>query len=99
MDAKSELETALVSIDPRTGYIKAMVGGKNYRTNQINHTLATTRQPGSAFKPIMYLAALESKQLTSASIFNSEPTFFTMTTTAKPINLATLETNIWARLI
>lgn len=76
MDAKSELETALVSIDPRTGYIKAMVGGKNYRTSQINHVLATTRQPGSAFKPIMYLAALESKQLTSASIFNSEPTLF-----------------------
>lgn len=76
MDAKSELETALVSIDPRTGYIKAMVGGKNYRTNQINHVLATTRQPGSAFKPIMYLAALESKQLTSASMFKSEPTLF-----------------------
>lgn len=76
MDAKSELETALVSIDPRTGYIKAMVGGKNYRTNQINHVLTTTRQPGSAFKPIMYLAALESKQLTSASIFNSQPTLF-----------------------
>ncbi|PYE42743.1 PBP1A family penicillin-binding protein [Paenibacillus barcinonensis] len=76
LDAKSELETALVSIDPRTGYIKAMVGGKNYRTNQINHVLATTRQPGSAFKPIMYLAALESKQLTSASIFNSQPTSF-----------------------
>ena len=76
MDAGSELETALVSIDPRTGYIKAMVGGKNYRTNQFNHALATTRQPGSSFKPIMYLTALSSKTMTGLSVFNSQPTLF-----------------------
>jgi 1A family penicillin-binding protein len=76
MDPSSELETALVSIDPRTGYIKAMVGGKNYRSNQFNHALATTRQPGSAFKPIMYLAALSSKTMTGLSVFNSQPTLF-----------------------
>lgn len=76
MDPNSDLETALVSIDPRTGYIKAMVGGKNYRTNQYNHALATTRQPGSSFKPIMYLAALSSKAMTSLSMFNSQPTLF-----------------------
>ncbi|ULO07468.1 PBP1A family penicillin-binding protein [Paenibacillus sp. 19GGS1-52] len=76
MDSSSELETALVSIDPRTGYIKAMVGGTNYRTNQFNHALATTRQPGSSFKPIMYLTALSSKAMTGLSVFNSEPTLF-----------------------
>jgi 1A family penicillin-binding protein len=76
MDAGSELETALVSIDPRTGYIKAMVGGKNYRSNQFNHALATTRQPGSSFKPIMYLTALSSKTMTGLSVFNSQPTLF-----------------------
>lgn len=76
MDHKSDLETALVSIDPRTGYIKAMVGGKNYRTNQYNHALATTRQPGSSFKPIMYLAALSSKEMTGLSVFKSQPTMF-----------------------
>ncbi|MDH6374804.1 1A family penicillin-binding protein [Paenibacillus sp. PastF-3] len=76
MDQKSDLETALVSIDPRTGYIKAMVGGKNYRTNQYNHALATTRQPGSSFKPIMYLAALSSKEMTGLSVFKSQPTMF-----------------------
>lgn len=76
MDADSELETALVSVDPRTGYIKAMVGGKNYRTNQFNHALATTRQPGSSFKPIMYLTALSSKTMTGLSVFNSQPTLF-----------------------
>lgn len=76
MDSSSELETALVSIDPRTGYIKAMVGGKNYRSNQFNHALATTRQPGSSFKPIMYLTALSSRTMTGLSVFNSQPTLF-----------------------
>ncbi|WP_106769484.1 transglycosylase domain-containing protein [Paenibacillus faecalis] len=76
MDSKSELETALVSIDPRNGHIKAMVGGKDYRKNQYNHALAKTRQPGSAFKPIMYLTALDSGQLTGISTFNSQPTLF-----------------------
>lgn len=76
MDPDSELETALVSIDPRTGYIKAMVGGKNYRSNQFNHALATTRQPGSSFKPIMYLTAISSKSMTGLSVFNSQPTLF-----------------------
>lgn len=76
MDPNSELETALVSIDPRTGYIKAMVGGTNYRSNQFNHALATTRQPGSSFKPIMYLTALSSKEMTGLSVFNSQPTLF-----------------------
>ncbi|WP_379137548.1 transglycosylase domain-containing protein [Paenibacillus sp. sgz500958] len=76
MDAEDELETALVSIDPRTGYLKAMVGGKNYRNNQFNHALASTRQPGSSFKPIMYLAALSSKTMTPLSAFNSQPTLF-----------------------
>ncbi|WP_410513014.1 PBP1A family penicillin-binding protein [Paenibacillus sp. BR2-3] len=76
MDSNDELETALVSVDPRTGYLKAMVGGKNYRTNQFNHALASTRQPGSSFKPIMYLTALSSKTMTGLSAFNSEPTLF-----------------------
>ncbi|MFD1776507.1 transglycosylase domain-containing protein [Paenibacillus rhizophilus] len=70
------LETALVSIDPRTGYIKAMVGGVNYRANQFNHALATTRQPGSSFKPIMYLTALSGKEMTGLTVFNSQPTLF-----------------------
>ncbi|MGN7494853.1 transglycosylase domain-containing protein [Paenibacillus sp. SAF-054] len=76
MDPKSELETALVSLDPRTGYVKAMVGGKNYKNSQLNHALAKTRQPGSSFKPIMYLTALSSRMMTGLTTFNSEPTLF-----------------------
>ncbi|GGA52979.1 transglycosylase domain-containing protein [Paenibacillus physcomitrellae] len=72
----AELEAALVSIDPRSGYVKALVGGTNYIKSQYNHVFATTRQPGSSFKPIMYLTALSSKKMTVASQFNSEPTLF-----------------------
>ncbi|AZS13132.1 transglycosylase domain-containing protein [Paenibacillus lutimineralis] len=71
-----DLEAALVSIDPRNGQIRALVGGTDYTKSQFNHVFATTRQPGSSFKPIMYLSALASGKMTSASQFNSQPTLF-----------------------
>ncbi|SFS98274.1 PBP1A family penicillin-binding protein [Paenibacillus sp. 453mf] len=76
MDPESKLQVGLVSIDPRDGHVKAMVGGTNYLTSQYNHALAGNRQPASSFKPIMYLTAIESKQLTSVSLFESKPTVF-----------------------
>lgn len=75
-DDDGELEAALVSIDPRNGYVKALVGGTNYAASQYNHVFATTRQPGSSFKPIMYLTALSSRKMTPTSQFNSQPTLF-----------------------
>jgi penicillin-binding protein 1A len=51
---------ALVSIDPKTGAIKAMVGGKDYEKNQFNRVTQAKRQPGSTFKPILYSAAIAS---------------------------------------
>mgnify|MGYP001224219192 CR=1 FL=1 len=71
-----ELQTALIAVDPRNGYIKAMVGGRNYRTNQFNRVFAATRQPGSSFKPIVYASALERLSITPATRFRSEPTLF-----------------------
>ncbi|AJY74991.1 transglycosylase domain-containing protein [Paenibacillus beijingensis] len=76
MPPGSEQQAALVSIDPRTGYVKAMVGGRNYKTNQYNRALAGTRQPGSSFKPILYLTALENG-MTPVTPFRSAPTVFT----------------------
>ncbi|HEY0829396.1 MAG TPA: transglycosylase domain-containing protein, partial [Bacilli bacterium] len=49
-----EIQAALIAIDPRTGYVKAMVGGQRYPENQYNRVFANTRQPGSSFKPILY---------------------------------------------
>lgn len=75
--ADGDLQAALVSIDPRNGYLKAMVGGKNYRLNQYNRVFTNTRQPGSSFKPFVYLAALEKRAITAVTHFVSQPTTFT----------------------
>jgi 1A family penicillin-binding protein len=77
LDPAGDLEAALVAIDPRTGHIKAMVGGVDYARSQYNRALATTRQPGSSFKPVVYLAALESGRFSPVTRYRSEPTLFT----------------------
>lgn len=64
---------ALVAIDPHTGYIKAMVGGRG--NDQFNRAVMAERQPGSAFKPFVYLAAIESG-MNAASIINDSPVTF-----------------------
>lgn len=60
---------ALVAIDPHTGYIKAMVGGRG--TDQFNRATMAERQPGSAFKPFVFAAALENKYTPSTTIEDS----------------------------
>jgi penicillin-binding protein 1B len=52
-------EAALVAIDPRTGNVLAMVGGRSYGASQLNRATDARRQPGSTFKPFVYAAALE----------------------------------------
>ena len=72
----SELQTALVAIDPRTGDVRALVGGKNYAESPFNRAIQGKRAPGSSFKPFLYYAALENG-FTPASTLLSEPTTFT----------------------
>ena len=52
-------EAALLSLDPRTGYIKAMVGGSDFSKNEFNHCIQAQRPAGSSFKPFTYLTALK----------------------------------------
>jgi 1A family penicillin-binding protein len=54
-----ELQAALVAIDPRTGNLLALVGGRDFNQSQFNRASRSRRQPGSAFKPLLYAAALE----------------------------------------
>jgi len=54
-----DVEAALVAVDPRTGDILAMVGGRDYAASQYNRAVRSERQPGSAFKPFVFAAALE----------------------------------------
>jgi penicillin-binding protein 1B len=74
-------QVALVALDPHTGEVKALVGGRNYSSSQLNHAISM-RQPGSAFKPFVYAAALNTgiesgdRAFTEASTLNDTPTTF-----------------------
>ena len=54
-----DLQVALVAVDPETGNVLALVGGRDFRQSQFNRASRSRRQPGSAFKPFLYAAALE----------------------------------------
>ncbi len=76
-------QAALVAVDPRSGEIRAMVGGRSYNNSQFNRAVQAHRQPGSTFKPFVYLAAFEhaadqgTADLTPATLVNDEPTVWT----------------------
>ena len=78
----NRLESALVAIEPRSGAIEAMVGGRDYTISQFNRVTSAERQPGSAFKPVVYLTALDpvlsplNEPVTLASILPDRPMSF-----------------------
>ena len=67
-----EVEGAFIALDPRTGAIRALVGGFDFQKNKFNHVTQAWRQPGSSFKPFIYSAALE-KGLSPATLLNDAP--------------------------
>ena len=72
--AKSDpLQVAVLSVDPRTGGTRALVGGSSYARSPFDRTSAMRRQPGSAFKTFAYLAAIASRRATPASLILDEP--------------------------
>lgn len=66
-------QMALVAIDPRTNFVKAMVGGIDYSTSQYNRAIQALRQPGSAFKPFVYYTAFATGRFTPDSTINDSP--------------------------
>ncbi len=87
-------QVALIALDPRTGEVKAMVGGRNYGNSQLNHVLAM-RQPGSVFKPFVYAAALNTAieggdaVFTPASLLDDSPsTFYSNGQAYQPANFS-----------
>ena len=70
-----EVEGAVVAMDPRNGAIRALVGGFDFGKSKFNHVTQAWRQPGSAFKPFIYSAALE-KGFTPTTVVNDAPLFF-----------------------
>lgn len=73
---ESELEVASIMMDPETGKIFALAGGKNYTTSEFNRAISARRQVGSTMKPILYYAALENG-FTASTTFTSQETTFT----------------------
>jgi penicillin-binding protein 1B len=77
---RQNAQAALIAIDPRTGEILALVGGRTYNQSQYNRAVNARRQPGSVFKPFVYLAAFERAyaegrtDLTPATVVMDEPT-------------------------
>ncbi len=75
---KSQVQGALVAMDPNTGYILAMVGGRQFsRSDQFNRATQARVQPGSAFKPLYYSAAIDSRKFTPATMILDAPVVFT----------------------
>jgi len=73
----NNVETALITLDNKTGYILAMVGGSEFsRNNQFNRAMEANIMPGSAFKPLYYSAAISSGDFTAASRIHDGPRIF-----------------------
>jgi len=68
-------QSALLSIEAETGHVKAMIGGRGFKNSQFNRAYQSRRQPGSAFKPIIYAAALD-KGYTVASMIMDSPVVY-----------------------
>ncbi len=80
-DADTRLEGALVAIEVATGQVAAVVGGRNYRQSPFNRALYAPRHPGSSFKPVVYLTALEKGTVSPATVLQDAP--FTIKLVAK----------------
>lgn len=72
LEQEPEVEGAVVAVDPATGFIRVMVGGYDYARSEFNRAAFARRQPGSAFKPFIYAAAMD-HGYTPASIVVDEP--------------------------
>ena len=74
---RTQVQGALVSIDPSNGYILAMVGGRQFGADQFNRAVQARVEPGSSFKPLYYSAAIDSRKFTPATMILDAPVAFT----------------------
>jgi penicillin-binding protein 1A len=71
-------QAAMVVLDPQTREVLALVGGYDYRPGAFDRSQRAQRQPGSAFKPVVYAAAIESRRITPATIINDSPEVYAL---------------------
>ena len=80
-DDAHRLQAVLIALDPATGQVRALVGGRDYQASQYNRATLARRQPGSAFKPFVYAAALaahNARGFTAASFLEDSPLTLTL---------------------
>lgn len=75
LDDAPPIEGALVAIEPRTGFVRAMMGGYDFDRSRFNRVTQAHRQPGSSFKPLVYAAAMD-RNFSMGSVVVDEPIFF-----------------------
>jgi len=78
LEQTPKAQAALLCIEAETGHVEAMVGGRDFKDSQFNRAIQSRRQPGSAFKPVIYAAALD-KGYTPATVIIDSPIVFTDT--------------------
>jgi penicillin-binding protein 1A len=76
LEQEPRLQGALVALDPGSGYVEAMVGGYDFEASEFNRAFQACRQPGSAFKPILYSAAIEQLGFTPSTLLTDAPVVF-----------------------
>jgi penicillin-binding protein 1B len=82
IEPKDRVQACLIALDSHTGEIRAMVGGRNYGTSQLNRITTAKRQPGSIFKPFVIAASLNTaldraeQVITASTIVDDSPTVF-----------------------
>ena len=76
LDQSPDLESAVILIDPHSGLVPAIIGGYDYRRSVFNRATQSYRQPGSAFKPIVYLAAVDGHGYAANTIVHDQPRTF-----------------------
>lgn len=76
-NSETPLEGVVVTVQPGTGYVKALVGGRNYSKTQFNRAIQARRQPGSLFKPFVYVTAMDPARgreaLTASTVLDDSP--------------------------
>ncbi len=73
LEQEPKLQGAMISTDPNSGYVVAMIGGYDFEKSEFNRAFQACRQPGSAFKPIVYSAAIEKRGFTASTLLVDAP--------------------------
>ena len=93
---KKNFQGALIAMDPHTGFVKAMVGGRDFKESQFNRATQAYRQTGSAFKLFTYTAAIDSKRFTPVSPFYDAPIAFKYTREIRKIGEIKRKKKLWS---